>query len=477
MTEGQFRYQQVEQHIRTLVRSGVLKIGQRLPSLRQMSVQLHVSIATVNQAYQELERQGTVEARQRSGFFWQGDPCQLPQPQGLCRVDEQPRGVSRPELTREVLDTVGRFDLLPLSVISPDLSLLPSKALSRLLQQQLRQNSEQMLEYSEISGDRGLRQQIARYALEMGIEVDADDIIVTCGAMEALYLALRTLTRPGDSVVIASPTYHCFLQLIENCGLRAIELPSDPQQGISPQQLDKVLQRQAVSACILCGNFNNPDGSRLADEAKQQIVELLARHDVPLVEDDVAGDLFFGGQRPSTFKSYDRHQRVLHCNSFSKTLAPGYRVGWLLPGRYYDRALEFKYTTNVSCPTPTQRTVAAYLEAGYHVRHMRRLRQSLATSMRSMQQYLAQNFPDGTRVTRPDGGSVLWLQLPQQLDAVDYFLRAKQRGIAVAPGPIFTTQDCYGDFVRLSCSGVWNETLANGVKRLGLLAKEMCDEN
>ncbi|WP_321530460.1 PLP-dependent aminotransferase family protein [uncultured Desulfuromonas sp.] len=476
MSDGPFRYQKVEDYIRSMAQRGTLTVGQRLPSLRQLSGSLRLSIATVNTAYQELERKGLVEARQRSGFFWCGERCPLPQPQGEGQVDDQPRGVSRPELTRDVLDTVGCTDLLPFSVICPDVSLLPGKALSRLLQQQMREQGDLMLGYSEISGDRWLRQKISRYAADMGIQVDADEIIVTCGAMEALYLALRTLTRPGDSVVIASPTYHCFLQLIENCGLRAIELPSDPQRGISPQLLEKVLQRQPVSACILCGNFNNPDGSQLSDADKQQIVELLARHDVPLVEDDVAGDLYFGEQRPSTFKSYDRNNRVLHCNSFSKTLAPGFRVGWLLPARYYDRALEMKYTTNVSCATPTQRTVAAYLDAGYHTRHLRRLRHSLATSMHAMLQALGRTFPDGTRVTRPAGGSVLWLELPQRLDGVDFFLRAKQQGIAVAPGAIFTTQDCYGHFIRLSYSGVWNDCFERGVEHLGRLAGEMMDE-
>ncbi len=476
MGEGPFRYQDVENHIRSMAKRGTLTVGQRLPSLRRLSATLRISIATVNMAYQELERKGLIEARQRSGFFWCGERCHLPQPQGEGRVDDQPRGVSRPELIRDVLDTVGCSDLLPFSVISPDLSLLPGKALSRLLQQQMRQQGDLILGYSEISGDRWLRRQIARYVADMGIQVDADEIIVTCGAMEALYLALRSLTRPGDSVIIASPTYHCFLQLIENCGLRAIELPSDPQRGVSLQQLEKVLQRQPVSACILCGNFNNPDGSQLSDSAKQQIVELLARHQVPLVEDDVAGDLYFGEQRPSTFKSYDRHNQVLHCNSFSKSLAPGFRVGWLLPARYYDRALEMKYTTNVSCATPTQRAVAAYLDAGYQTRHLRRLRHSLETSMHAMLQALGQSFPDGTRVTRPAGGSVLWLELPHRLDAVDFFLRAKQQGIAVAPGPIFTTQDCYGHFVRLSYSGVWNDRLVWGVERLGQLAGEMMDE-
>jgi DNA-binding transcriptional MocR family regulator len=476
MTDTRFRYQQVEAYIRDMVAHGTLRLGERLPSLRQLSRTLHVSLATVGQAYVELERQGMIEARQRSGFFLCHDSDLLSQPRGEGAIDPQPRGVSRPELIREVVDTVGRQDLLPLSVICPDLSLLPTKTLARLLQQQMRHDGDDILGYSEISGDIGLRRQIARYVATMGIQVDEDEIIVTCGAMEALYLALRTLTRPGDSVVIASPTYHCFLQLIENCGLRAIELPSDPLRGICPDQLEKVLQRQPVRACILSANFNNPDGSQLGEAEKQRVVALLEQYQVPLVEDDVSGELYFGEQRPTTLKSYDRHGQVLHCNSFSKTIVPGYRVGWLLPGRHYDRALEIKYTTNVSCPTPTQRAVAAFLEAGYHHRHLRRLRRSLETHMRRMQSWLGKTFPPETRVTRPAGGSVLWLELPDHLNAVEFFVRAKALGIAVAPGPIFTTQDLYGSFVRLSCSGVWSERLATGLEQLGQLAWQMREE-
>ena len=473
MQRDQFRYQQVEQYILSMIEHRTLEVGDRLPSLRQLSQRLQLSVSTVSQAYVELERQGLIEARDRSGFYLRSSGSQLPEPEGPVALDLQPRLSNRTQLIREVLNTVGQSELLQLGVICPDQSLLPTKTLSRLMNSTLRQSGADAIAYSGINGDPELRQQIAQYALAMGIQVCADEVIITSGAMEAIYIAVRSLTRPGDTVVIASPTYHCFLQLLENCGLRAIELPSDPQCGICPDQLEKALLRHEVRACILSANFNNPDGSQLSDENKHKVVELLARYDVPLVEDDVSGDLYFGEQRPSTLKSFDRHGQVLHCNSFSKTIAPGYRIGWVLPGRYYEKALEVKYTTNVCCVTPTQKTLAAYLEGGYYTRHLRQLRQALEKQMRTMQLQLGRHFPKGTRVTRPGGGGVLWLELPQQLDAVDFFYRAQQLGIGIAPGPIFTTQDKYGSFIRLSCNGVWDEPLARGIEALGVLAHEM----
>lgn len=470
-----FRYQQVEHYILQLVEHGTLTAGDKLPSLRALSRQLHLSVSTISQAYIELERQGLIVARSRSGFYLASAGRQLPQPQGVAALDLQPRRCQRNQLIREVLDTVGQRDLLPLGVICPDDSLLPSKTLARLLNSQQRRHGVDSILYASINGELSLRQQIAQRCLEMGITVAPDEVIITSGAMEAVYLALRSLTRPGDNVVIASPTYHCFLQLLENCGLRAIELPSDPQRGICPQQLEKVLLTHEVRACILAANFNNPDGSLLADEHKQQVVDLLARHQVPLVEDDVSGDLYFGDQRPSTLKGYDRGGNVMYCNSFSKTIAPGYRIGWLLPGRYYDKALEVKYTTNVCCATPTQQALAAYLNGGYYSRQLRRLRQALETQMRTMQLHLGRQFPAGTRVTRPQGGGVLWLELPNGLNAVDYFYQARRLGIGIAPGPIFTTQDRYSHFIRLSCSGVWTPRLEQGLSALSRLAHTMLD--
>ena len=473
MTAEGFRYQEVAEHVRSLIDSKALTPGTRLPSLRDLSRRLRVSIATVSQAYLELEKTGIIEARTRSGFFVRTQmrqlaPAKRPQNPALQAI----KG-SRSLLIQEVLQAVGNHDFLPLGVICPDPSLLPSRDLARLLAMVSRNQPQLSLGYESVAGNLDLRRQIAILSLSAGFSVRPEEIIVTCGAMEALYIAIRSVTRPGDNVLIQSPTYFCFLQLLENCGLRAIEIPSYPETGIDPADLAKALKTFDVAACILAPNFNNPDGSLTPDSIKEEIVQLLAERNIPLVEDDVSGELYFGQQRPGTYKSFDRKGMVIYCSSFSKTICPGYRIGWMIPGQTYPKALEIKSTTNVSCATPTQMAVAEYLQGGLYDRHLRRLRHALQQQMQTMQIHLSNAFPDGTRSTRPRGGSVLWLELPGKCDAVEFFYRARAEGISIAPGPIFSTQDRYDHFIRLSCSGVWSEALGEGVTTLGQIAKDM----
>jgi len=476
MAPENFRYQEVAEHIRALIESKALAPGSRLPSLRDLSRRLRVSIATVNQAYLELEKTGVIEARTRSGFFVrtplrQLAPARPPQSAALKAVNG-----NRSHLIQEVLQAVGNHEFLPLGVISPDPTLLPGRELARLLGMVTRTQPQHSLGYETVAGNLELRRQIAIRSLSAGIAIRPEDIVVTFGAMEALYIAIRSVTRPGDNVIIQSPTYFCFLQLLENCGLRAIEIPSSPESGINPADLARALDKFNVAACILCPNFNNPDGSLTPDPVKKDVVKLLAERNIPLIEDDVSGELYFTTQRPGTYKAHDEKGLVIYCASFSKTICPGYRIGWMVPGRSYAKALEIKSTTNVSCTTPTQMAVAEFLRAGSYERHLRRLRQSLERQMQTMQIHLSKEFPSTTRSTRPEGGSVLWLELPEKCDAVDFFYQARAKGISIAPGPIFSTQDRFDHFIRLSCTAAWNDSIAKGITTLGQLAHAMAGQ-
>lgn len=473
MGEDTFRYRQVEQHIAALIDSATLAPGERLPSLRALSRQLRVSVATVSQAYLELERQGVVEARSRSGFYVRAPLRSLPNTGPQRRPELEPVAGNRSRLIQTVLEAVGRGDLLPTGVTGAAPQLLPGRTLARLMAAECRRSPNGVLGYEQVAGNLDLRRQIALHLLGYGITADPDEIIVTVGAMEALYLAVRTLTRPGDNILIQSPTYYCFLQLLENCGLRAIEIPSHPQTGVAPADLTQALDRFDIRACLLAPSFNNPDGSLTAEGARREIVALLAARGVPLIEDDVYGDFHFDGPRPATCKGFDEEGLVLYCNSFSKSVAPGYRIGYLLPGRFYRKALDVKSTTNVSTATPNQRVLATFLREGHFERHMNRLRRTLAEQMTTMQLHLGRHFPAGTRVTRPQGGTALWLELPQGIDGVDYFHRARAAGIGVVPGCAFSAQDRYRNYVRLSCTGIWNEEMAAGIRTLGELAHEM----
>lgn len=477
MTSEGYRYQIVEKHIQSMISNGALRLGEKLPSLRTLSSNLGVSISTVNQAYLELERKGVIESKPRSGFFVRQRSLRLPRTEAAPSPVEGPRPVTRSGLIQTVLESVGRADTVPLGVIAPGSGLLPLKDLGKITASMVRDNPERAMGYAPIPGDPELIRQIAFRSMEFGIPVNPDDPIITAGCMEALNLALRSVCRRGDTVLIQSPTYYCFLQLLETLGLRAIELPSNTEGGVMPVDLSHALKTFDISACIFAPNFNNPDSSLTPDVAKREIVSMLAERDIPLVEDDVSTDLHFTTKRPGTYKQFDTKGLVLLCSSFSKTLAPGYRVGWILPGKYRQRVLEMKATTNVSTSSPAQMAIGEYLRQGRMERHMKRLREALEKQMDTMQLHLERHFPEGTRVTHPQGGAVLWLELPQGVDSVELFFQAKAKSIGIAPGAIFSTQDKFTNYIRLSCGFPWTDELQNGVEELSSMTRQIISNN
>lgn len=437
MEKSSFRYVEAERRILAMIESGALAPGDKLPSLRNFCRTVNVSLSTASQAYMELERKGLVESRPRSGYYVRTTKAKLPTPQAETGPLSRPVFVNRTALIRDVLMTMGDPNVLQLGLAHVGPELMPVKALTRLLGKAMRDDGEKGLEYESIQGCLPLRRQIARRMAGLGVEVAPSDILITSGCMEALYISLRVLTKPGDNVLIASPTYYCFLQLLETLGLRAVELPSHPEHGVDPAEVRRCADHYGISACILTPNFNNPDGSLMPDEAKEEIVDFLAGRRIPLVEDDVFGEIHFSGRRPGVGKRFDRKGLVLHCSSFSKTLSPGWRLGWMIPGRFLDHALDIKATTNVCCVTPTQLAMAEYLDSTAYDRQLRRLRCDVERQMRTMQACIARTFPEGTRVTDPKGGTELWLELPKGVDTVQLFSRAKAEGIGICPGSIF----------------------------------------
>lgn len=467
-----FRYQAVEKHITDMIEIGAIRMGDKLPSLRSLSTNLGMSISTINQAYLELERKGIIESRPRSGFYARRTATRLPCTEKSPAKMHSPRPVTRSGLIQSHLESVGRADAVPLAVIAPGNDLLPLKELGKITANLIRDNPEKAMAYAPIPGNPELIRQIALMSMEHGIPIKPDAPLITAGCLEALYISLRAVCRPGDTVLIQSPTYYCFLQLLENLGLRAIEIPSDPIHGVSPKELSRAIRTFNIAACVLAPNFNNPDSSLTPDAAKREVVQLLAKKNIPLVEDDVSTDLHFTTSRPSTFKQYDEKGLVLLCSSFSKTIAPGYRVGWILPGRFRKKVWEIKATTNVCTSSPAQMAIAEYLRQGRMERHLKRLRGALEKQMDTMQFHLGNYFPEGTRVTHPHGGGVLWLELHPSVDSVDLSYRALSESIGIVPGSIFSTQDKFSNYIRLSCGAPWSDDIRRGLKRLGEMASE-----
>jgi len=322
-------------------------------------------------------------------------------------------------------------------------------------------------------GDANLRRQIAlRYMID-GLHVAADEIIITNGALEALNLCLMAVARPGDTILIESPTFYAALQSIERVGLRAVEVPSHPRDGIDLNAMELALERHKPKACWLMTNFQNPLGSLLSDEKKKALVALLTKYQVPLIEDDVYGELYFGDKRPTPAKAFDTEGLVMHCSSFSKCLAPGYRVGWVATGRYSKAIERLKLTTTLSASAPAQVALAQYLQKGGYDKHLRSLRHTLLVNQIKFTEAIERYFPDGTRLTVPQGGYFLWVKLPDGVNALEVQRIALANGISIAPGPIFSAQKGFTDYVRLNYGHIWDARIEASLSTLGSIARDL----
>ena len=302
------------------------------------------------------------------------------------------------------------------------------------------------------------------------MQVSADEIVITNGAMEALNLCLAAVTRPGDSVIVESPTFYAALQALERMGLRAIEVPTHPGEGIDLAALELAIAAHQPKACWLMTTFQNPLGSLMPDAKKKALVELLARHALPLIEDDVYAELYSDVRRPPSAKSFDEAGDVLHCSSFSKCLAPGYRVGWAAAGRHAPQVRRLKMMTSLATSIPSQLAIAEYLDQGGYDRHLRQLRSALAREQRRVRGLVERHFPAGTRITLPSGGYFLWLDLPAHVDALELHRRAARVGISTAPGVLFSADRRFVHHLRLNAGHPGDPRVDDAIRLLGKMA-------
>lgn len=466
-------FEQVAASIRALVDAGSLVPGDRAPSLRANASHLNVSVATVVRAYEELEREGILEARARSGYFL-AQPAATSTRFGRTRARRQPRPlpVRTGEHADEIFDSARGPGVVPFGVANPSPEILPSRALNRALRAVCKGSPTALIEYAPLAGEPELRREIAARASRLGTPVEADDVIVTAGATEALALALRVVARPGDTVVVESPAYFGLLRLLETLGLAAIAIETHPEFGLEPNELESVLVREPVAAVVSIATFNNPTGSLVPDEARRQIVDLCARHDVPLIEDDLYADLHYGERRPLPYKSFDPDDCVMTCSSYSKTIAPGFRIGWVASRRHRDALLREKLVSSGSSAPLTQRAMARFLAEGRYDRHVAKLRRNMREQLGCLRAAVHRYFPAGTCTSDPRGGFVLWVRLPGDIDAQALYQRAIVEGISLTPGALFSQGRKYRNHLRLAAGEPWIERHEAAIQRLGELASQ-----
>jgi len=438
-----------------------------VPSVRKLSTQRSTSVSTVTHAYRLLESRGLIEARPKSGYYVRALRWTPPPEPKMAEPEPKPRKLSVGELIMKVCRDNQHPALVRLGATCANTAYHPTPELHRSLAAMARRCTRDGLQLNLPDAANQFRTQVARRALDSGCILSPAEIVPTSGATESVHLCLRAVAKPGDTIAIETPTYFRILQLIESLGMRALELPTHPREGVRLDVLEAALERHRIAACLFVLNFNNPLGSRMPDQNKARLVEMLADRKIPLIENDLYGDLAFDGVRPRTAKSFDRHGLVLLCDSFNKSLCIGYRVGWAAPGRYQSKVEYLRFITTDLATSLTQVAIGDFLANRGYEAHLRRLTRFYAEQVQNLTQAVSRYFPEGTKITRPQGGQVLWVELPQQVDSMNVYARAIQEHIAIAPGPIFSAKGEFRNCIRLNCGNPWTPKIEQAMKRLG----------
>jgi DNA-binding transcriptional MocR family regulator len=468
-------YEKLASDIEGLIASGVLLPGERIPSVRHSSQQHKLSVTTVLKAYVLLESKGAIESRPQSGYFvrHRADAAASP---GLGIQPSSPAPVSAEvEVGRLVLSTlrsIRQNEAMPLGSPYPDPSLFPWARINQYSNGIARRHRSWSLMDDFPPGNEQLIREIARRYLENGLAVDPQEIVITVGATEAINLCLQAVAKPGDTIAVESPTFYAMLLAIERMGMRAIEISTDPYEGISIESLEQIIAEQPIAACMVMPNFQNPLGFQMSDRRKMALVDLLAKHDIPAIENGVYNELYFGESHPSSLKSFDQKGLVLHCSSFSKSLSAAHRIGWALPGRYRERVEELKFLNTLTTSSIPQMAIADYLKNDGFDHHLRRVRKAYAQQASIMASAVKRFFPEGTKVSRPTGGYVLWVELPKAVDSMKLYQRALECQITIGPGRMFSVSHAYKNCIRLNYSYPWTPDIEQAIILLGKLVTE-----
>jgi DNA-binding transcriptional MocR family regulator len=456
-------YRRIAQGVRAAIVRGAWRPGDRLLSSRKLAEREGVSLPTALQALRVLEAEGFIVARPRSGYFVALRRSREPTP---SRPPATAQPVTIANLARTLFASQS-IDVIPLGAALPDPSWLPTSDLQRALARAARKIGGNAQTYSVPPGRIDLRSQLAKRAAQWGARFGPNDLLITTGETQAMRIALRVICRPGDIVAVESPCYFGALLLLESMGLRAVEVPTDPRNGLDVEQLERALHRRRIAAVLASPTVQNPLGATMPVDQKRRLVKLLARHAIPLIEDDVYGDLTSGEPRSPPCKAYDETGIVLYCSSASKTLAPGWRLGWIAGGRFHDAVIQARLEETLAGPPLLEAALAEYLCGGDYERHVRRFRTKVEAAVRAVATRAEVSFPPGTRIGRPRDGFLLWVELPAGLNALEIHALALTEGISLSPGHLFSPQSRFSHHLRLNCANEITPRLLGAVERIG----------
>jgi DNA-binding transcriptional MocR family regulator len=466
------RYEELADFIARQIKRGVVRPGDRLLSVRRMRRLRRVSPATVTRAYQVLEGQGLLEARPRAGHFVTPRLHQrLPEP-SVSKPLSGTRAAAVDDALFEAFKALQNEDVVSLAAQYPRPELLPVAKLAKYMAAACRRMTPRSLCQGHAPGLSELRRQIARRYLRSEIEISPDEIIITAGGREAMNLCLLAVVRPGDVIAVESPASVAATFMMNSYGVKTVPLPTHPSEGIELGPLETAIREQGAKACWLMSNVQDPLGGIMPQKKKKDLAALLKRHRVPLIEDDVFAELYYGSERPSPIKRFDSEGLVLHCGSFSKSLALGLRVGWVAPGRFYEDVWRRKVLFSTSTNVFAESAIDQYLKYGGYDRHLRSMRAQLEQLALRMQEAVTRYFPSHSLMTRPVGGYFLWVQIPN-VDTFELYKQAMDERIAVSPGAPFCGAGTFDDCIRLNYGAPWTTETEKALRKLGAIAHKL----
>ncbi len=463
-------YEQLAEEFSIRIDNGYFQPGDKLPSIRQISKVHHVSISTVQEAYRLLEERSLAEARPKSGYYVLSSKPSLDMPD-ISRPSEKPLEVSQWELVVQLLHSHEQDGALAMGKGTPDVSSNSMQPLAKIMSSISRRKDISLLTYDSLQGAKELRLQVARLMVDSGCRLHPDDIVLTSGCQEALACSMRAVAQTDDIVAIESPSFYGSMQTIQAMGLKALEIPTHPETGISLEALELALEQWPIKVVQLTPICNNPLGYTMPDDNKARLIELANQYDIAIIEDDIYGDLSYTYPRPRTIKSFDTEGRVLFCSSFSKTISPAFRTGWSAPGRYIQQVKHMKYVSTACGSILQPRAIAEFIAQGHYERHVRKMRTQYLKNRDRMIDWVARYFPEGTKISYPQGSFLLWVELPKNIDTVELNEQLTSEGISIAPGILFTASKKYRHCLRLNYAQECNEEIQQAVEKIGNIAK------
>ena len=463
------KYQQIAQELENAIHQGVYCPGDKLPSIRSLALKLKVAKNTVIAALYLLESKNLVEAQPKSGFIIRSTIHNNP-PEPPKFETISPTTVQTPELLREIITKGAAFDIKPDETPEPENRLISK--LYRLINKTMRKNSARnALYYDEPEGALVLREQITRHYSKLGVYLNHNQIAISGGCQHALFMALMATCKPGDNVVIESPGFYGVIQLLDELGLNAIEVPCNSLSGIDIAVLNQVVTEFDVRACVVTPAFSTPTGACMPDEAKQTLALLAEEYDFAVIEDDIYGDLGFQF-RPKPIKHFDNYNRVILCSSFSKSLSRELRVGWIAGARWHNTICRLKLVSLLAGNASAQVALAEFMASGDYQRYLKQRVRQLELNRNALLSTLQSQWPETIQYTSPSGGLCIWLKLSTKLDTVSLYHKALQQGIALTPGALFTSHNDFSNYLRLSFCHPLTESRAQALKNLMLLTED-----